>query len=261
MQKLPVLRLVRQSYLDVLENREGLVRVGGLWLLLPWLLGLAAAYGAPFLGIVGGIALAVGLAAIAVAWHRHILLGEPLQGPFARIDGRVGRYLLWTALMGLMMSLPLLLIGPLLGPAIAPEGNGAAAPEAPSAAVLLLPPAALALVWVAARLQLVFPGTAIDKRELGLAGSWGLTRGHGVRLVVAFMLVTVPVGVASLLLVLLFASIAQATGSIIMGALADLVGTASPWVQAPLVASLLSYVYLFLKQQEMPPATGVKPWG
>jgi hypothetical protein len=251
MQKLPVLRVAREAYVDVLTNWRGLLRVGGAWLLVPWGLGLAAAAGAPFLGFLASAVMAVGLAAVAVAWHRHVLLGEPLNGPFAAVDARVGRYLLWTILLGLLMSLPVLIMAPILGPALeGGAGPGAAdAGEGPGLLMLALPVISIALIWAVTRLQLVFPGTAIDQKGLNLARSWQMTRGQGLRLILALMLAALPVAIASILLVLLFAGIADATGSIIMRMLADLAGTASAWVQAPIVASLLSYTYLFLRGQ------------
>ena len=42
MNKLPVGRLARHAYLDVLANQQGLLRVGGPWLLLSWALLLLA---------------------------------------------------------------------------------------------------------------------------------------------------------------------------------------------------------------------------
>ena len=104
-------------------------------------------------------------------------------------------------------------------------------------------------VYVVMRLQLLFPATAIDDRGLNATRSWAITRGNGWRLVLGFFLATLP-GAAGLLgLAFLLAWSADATGSITLIALADLAAVANAWIQAPLIASFLSFSYLFFRQQ------------
>jgi hypothetical protein len=101
---------------------------------------------------------------------------------------------------------------------------------------------------VALRVQLVFPATAIEDRGMTLARSWGLTRGNGWRLFAGFLMATLPVALAAILVTLLLSYAADATGSIALGALADLAAVANAWLQAPLIAAFLSYVFIFLRQ-------------
>ena len=64
-----------------------------------------------------------------------------------------------------------------------------------------------------------------------------------------FFLATLPVAAALLGLAFLLAWSANATGSIALTALADLAAVANAWMQAPLIASFLSFAYLFFRQQ------------
>ena len=49
-------------------------------------------------------------------------------------------------------------------------------------------------------------------------------------------------------LALFLAWAAEATGSLALAAMADLAAVGNAWLQAPLIASFLSYAYLFFKQ-------------
>ena len=60
------------------------------------------------------------------------------------------------------------------------------------------------------------------------------------------------VQVAVLALAVLLGYLAELTGSIVLAALADLAAVANAWLQAPLIASYLSFAYLFFLQQRQP---------
>jgi hypothetical protein len=252
MTKLPAGRLARHAYLDAIGNWRGLVRVGGPWLLLAWALLLLARGGSALFTAAADLAVAVGAAAVAVAWHRHILLGEPLTRRMAPLDARVARYFVFTVLLALLVGTAPLLVLLLLGggAALGEPGGDDAAPGGSGAglALLLVPATVLACLYVALRLQLVFPATAIEDRGMTLARSWGLTRGNGWRLFAGFLMATLPVALAAILVTLLLSWAADATGSIALGAMADLAAVANAWLQAPLIAAFLSYVFIFLRQ-------------
>ena len=131
MAKLPAGRLARHAYLDTLANARGLVRVGGPWLLLAWALLLLARSGPAIFEAAANLAITLGVAAIAVAWHRHILLGEPLTSRMAPVDIRVARYFMLTVLLAIALTvLPLLALMLLGGGALFGSGEeAAAAPE------------------------------------------------------------------------------------------------------------------------------------
>ena len=99
------------------------------------------------------------------------------------------------------------------------------------------------------RLQLIFPATAIGDQALTLARSWAVTDGNGWRLVLGFFLATLPVALLVLGVALFLAWAAEATGSLALAAMADLAAVGNAWLQAPLIASFLSYAYLFFRQQ------------
>ena len=244
-ERLPVLRLVRHAYLGVIGNWRGLVQIGAPWLVLPWVLHTIG--GTP-LALLGDLALTAGLAAIAVAWHRHLLLGEPLGGRFAPFRAEVARYLAYTVVIVLLLGLASVLLtvvvavpGVLLGLASGPEG--AEGLTGPWIALGIMVGAASLLV--AMRLQLVLPAAAVGERGVTIAGSWRATRGNGWRLLAGFVLVTLPVSLAGVAAALALLALAESTGSLVLGWLARLAPIAAAWVQAPLLAGFLSYAYLF----------------
>lgn len=248
MTKLPAWRLARHAYLDVIANAQGLMRVGGPWLVLSWALLILGHLGLPLAGAAADLTVAVGAAAIAVAWHRHILRNEPLTARFAPVDARVARYLVLTVVLALAIGVvplaALLLVGGV------PDGEGGEGGV--GVGILLVPVLMLACIYVVMRLQLMFPATAIGDRTITPRGSWDLTDGNGWRLVAGFILATLPVTAAFLALALLLGHVAELTGSIVMAALADLAAVANAWLQAPLIASYLSFAYLFFLQQRQP---------
>ena len=249
MTKLPAWRLARHAYLDVIANASGLVRVGGLWLLLSWALLILGRVGLPLFGAAADLAVAVGAAAVAVAWHRHILRDEPLMARIAPVDARVARYFVFTVILALVVGVvPLTAL--LLTSGGAPEGE--AGGGGIGIAFLMVPALMLACIYVAMRFQLVFPATAIGDQSITPGRSWALTDGNGWRLVAGFVLATLPVTAAVLALAVLLGYLAEATGSIVVAGLADLAAVANAWLQAPLIASFLSFAYLFFLQQRQP---------
>jgi len=251
--RLPVLRLVRHAYLDLVGNWRSLVQIGALWLVVPWVL---HAIGGPLPAILGDLALTAGLAAIAVAWHRHLLLGEPLGHRPAPFGAEVARYLAYTVVIVLLLGVASVLLtvvvavpGVLLGLAGGPGAEGR--PGGPWLAFGILVGAASLLV--AMRLQLVLPAAAVGERRVTLAGSWNTTRGNGWRLLAGFVLVTLPVSVAGVAAAFALLALAEGTGSLVLGWLARLAPIAAAWVQAPLLAGFLSYSYLFFTRTAGPP--------
>jgi hypothetical protein len=203
--------------------------------------------GAPLFATVADLTVAIGAAAVAVAWHRHILRGEPLTARIAPVDARVARYFVFTVILALLVGVvPLTVL--LLTSRGSPDPD-AAAPGGPGIGLLLVPFLMLACIYVAMRLQLVFPATAVGDQAITPARSWSLTNGNGWRLVLGFLMATVPVAGLVLGLTVLLAYAAEATGSLVLTALADLAAVGNAWLQAPLIASFLSYAYLFFQQQ------------
>jgi hypothetical protein len=251
MTKLPFGRLARHAYLELIGNWRGLVQVGGLWLLLGWALLLLARGGSLLFTAAADLAVTVGAAAIAVTWHRYLLLGEPLTRKLAPLDARVARYLFLTVILAFLVgTTPLLVLLMVGGPALLGGAEGGTEPGGAGLGLLLVPLVVIACLWVALRVQLIFPATAIADQAMTPARSWALTRGNGGRLFLGFLLVTVPVTTTMVALTLFLGWVADATGSIVLDALSDLAAVANPWLQAPLIASFLSYAYSWFRQQE-----------
>lgn len=265
--KLPVLRLVRHAYLGLAAGWRGYVQVGAPWLILPWVL---HALGGVVPMLLGDIALTAGLAAVAVAWHRHVLLGEPLAGRWAPLRGEVARYLAYSVVIVALVALSSVLLAALTAaPAVllglgAAGGVGGASPAAGRVPALWLAlgiAAGLASLLLAMRLQLSLPAAAVGERGGILAKSWRATRGNAWRLLAGFVLVTLPIGLAGVLLALLLLAVAEQTGSLVLGWLARLAPIAAAWVQAPLLAGFLSYCYAFADRPGAAAVTAAGPPG
>lgn len=246
---LPVGDIVRKSYQDLLANHEGLVRVGLVWLVVPLVLEMLAGWtatgdGPSLLGLVASLVSFVGLSAIAVVWHRHIIMGQDLVGPLAPVDARVFRYIGFAVLVSLVSAVPA--IGAVL---VATAILGEGAVEGGGALSLLMAAGFVAAVIMAVRLQLVFPAVAIGDSGMPLRRSWQVTAGNTFRLVSGLILTVLPVLVAAMLAALaggLFTSI----GAPRFGAFVSLLaGNLGGWLQAPLVAAFLSYCYLWFREQ------------
>jgi hypothetical protein len=249
MNKLPIGLLARHAYLDVLANQEGLLRVGGPWLLLSWALLLLAHSGVPLLSLAADLSVTVGAAAIAVTWHRHILEDEPLTAKFAPVDARVMRYFVLTVLLAFVVGVPPLLMLVLTGGAeILVGGGDGDTPTGGGLGMLLVPATMVACLYAAQRLQMLLPAAAIRDTGMTAARSWALTQGNGWRLLAGFALVTLPLAVLMIAITLFLGWASDATGSIVLAALADLVAVGNAWLQAPIIASFLAYAYLFLQK-------------
>lgn len=248
MNKLPVGLLARHAYLDVLANQEGLLRVGGLWLLLSWALLLLAHSGVPLFSLAADLSVTVGAAAIAVTWHRHILEDEPLTAKFAPVDARVMRYFVLTVLLAFVVGVPPLLVLVLTGGADILAGGDGDTPTGGGLGMLLVPATMVACLYAAQRLQMLLPAAAIRDTGMTAARSWALTQGNGWRLLAGFALVTLPLAVLMIAVTLFLGWASDATGSIVLAALGDLVAVANAWLQAPIIASFLAYAYLFLQK-------------
>lgn len=251
---LPFLRLARHTYIGLATGWRGFAQIAVPWLVIPWVL---HSVGVPLLALAGDIVLTGGLAVLSVAWHRHLLLGEPLGGFRATPRREVTRYLTYTlviilALAGASLALSLLAAVPLILLGLVPvaTGEGAAAAEAPSQAALIAMGLAVAVpaLLVFMRLQLALPAVAVGDRRPKLATSWRATRGNAWRLLAGFALVTLPASVGGALLAILLLGLAEATGSLVLGWVARLAPIAAVCAQAPLLAGFLSYAYLFLER-------------
>jgi len=221
--KIRIWRMVAESYGFLLAHPGALFRVG--WLPLLLLYGINLAFGGfnpwpqsqelsallPLLGLLTVNVLAQSLvaAAVLVAWHRVVLLGEAaVPGFFALHAGfREAKYLGSWLLLSLLFMLVLVLVslaivalgfGAMLGAnaVLGASGSvGSAALGQPTQfialQVLSLIGALLIATYATTRLSLILPALATD-RQRSFGNAWQLSAGSGWRLVAASLLVMLP---------------------------------------------------------------------
>ena len=236
MRKLPFLRLAGHAHLDVLGNLGVVAQAAGLWVLVAWVL---ATVGNAGIALIADLAASVGVTAVAVAWHRRLILAEKIQRPAAPLDARVARYLVYTILLALMVALPAVVALQLT----LAMGSADAGPSVAGVLVVII--AVAAGLYASMRLQLVFPGAAVADPRTSLGASWAATTGNGWRLCLGFLLTTVPVTLAGMALAFGMGALAEATGSFVLTAFAALVPIVTAFLQASLLAAFLSFTYLF----------------
>lgn len=157
-----------------------------------------------------GIALEIALGLLAMFWQRRLLLGpEPLvrRSPDGPPPSLIGRYLLFGALLALLVAVPALILAvPFV------DGDEAEATAVFVAAVLC---AAAVMVLLLGRLFLVFPPLAIG-RPSSFRAAWRLGRGHGLRLGALVVVVALPaLALAAAAMLLLPATLAQGVAGLV----------------------------------------------
>ena len=237
MRKLPFLRLARHAHLDVLGNAGELAQAAGLWVLAAWVL---TAIGNAGLALVADFAASLGVSAVAVAWHRRLILAEQVRRPAAPLDARVGRYLLYTLMLTMVVVLP----GIVALQLTFQTGAADAGPSLMGALIAIV--AVVAGLYASMRLQLVFPGAAVADPRTSLGASWAATAGNGWRLCLGFLLTTIPVTLLGTAMALGMGMLAAATDSFVLTALSALLPIVTVFIQASLLAAFLSFTYLFL---------------
>jgi hypothetical protein len=171
--------------------------------------------------------------AVAVAWHRAILLSEPAAG-----RPRFGRAELRYLGIGIALTLG-------MAAAFLPAGM-AAGSGAPQATVggLVMVGALIAslLAVVTARCYLALPGAAIGS-AIGLAESWRRTSGNGWRLFWGMIACALPGSAVIIVWESLIDAVSQPDG--LARALASLVTAGCGLAGTAIVAGFLSFAYLW----------------
>lgn len=194
---LPVFAIVAAAYRYVWAELPALLRLSAPWLAA----GLALFAGGAVLGLYSfetaamleGLLDWLGYAAVAVAWLRHLVLGEAWPAFGAPPGAPAVRYLLWSVVLGVCASLPVGVASLL-------------AAAAPALWIPLLGAGVLAAVAIAVHLLFVPVGAALDERP-SFAQSAQLVRGRAVRIAVGFLTAILPLGIAGALAALAAASL------------------------------------------------------
>ncbi len=258
---MPVIALVRTAYAYVLHEQGRLVRLA-----LPW---IAIAYAVGLLGnLLGGASIRVGwtaagiinwfgYSAVAVAWLRHLVLGEPWPRWMAPVTPFVLRFMFATVLLVLLVAVPTALVAALLslvlGALLGPQAGG-------SAALVL----ALGLgLWAYVHLIFLPFSRAVGER-LDLAACYRLVKGRALPLLFGFLLAVLPLMlVAALGASMLAALLPLAEGEARLpseggppspgGVLVDLLMLAASYADAAITASFLAGAYVQLIRPGDPP--------
>jgi hypothetical protein len=217
----PILETVAASYAALWEGRDDALRLAAFpaglilalnlfisWQLLPSASDPAATfdptqptgispwfYPVSFLGLIPATLFACN-------WQRALLLGgEAAPGLGIRWGLRETKFLVWTILIALAMllaalvvAIPVIAVFAVMGVVLGIVQGAPTSPGAMPSVPLIIAaglPVAIAEIYVAIRLMLALPATALDgSDEFRL--SWRLTRGNALRIFVAAVLGVIP---------------------------------------------------------------------
>jgi hypothetical protein len=227
---LPILTTVAESYRLFVADLLTFVHATAGWCALlvgsqAVLMALAQTRGQRLMAMIIGLALffMTGVA-VAITWHRHILLKEAPRGPLPIRWDAVPRYVANVALIIAIIALAAGAIG---------------------TAVWFLPPTRLSLIvmlvaYVAAfltigRLLLVLPAAAVGEHRMTPRASWAFTVNNSWRLFAGLSLAAVPP--------IAIASLAQAGIGERLPQLAAAIGLALSFINMALVAGFASVAY------------------
>jgi hypothetical protein len=130
-------------------------------------------------------------AAVAVGWHRFLLLGEdPLSRPSLALDGRVVRYFATLLALVVIFFLPVLLID-ILTPWIEETRDGEL--DASAVATIVYSVAAIILIPFVNRMMLILPAIAVEAAPPSLGSAWRYTRRNTWRLLFGTVLTLLPI--------------------------------------------------------------------
>jgi hypothetical protein len=196
--RLAVTELAMASYRYLVANSDTAWRIAGLWgvvivaaelltgMVDPETTAPGMMLAALVLGLTANLVL---LPTVMVGWYRHVLLGELPDGPAPPITVRTFRTVGYSILVGVIIALPIIAVIALIWSLLGEAGMALAMVGGVIAAVLL-----------SMRFVLLFPSIAVDDPHIGLGGAWTLSEGEAGSLFLGAVLVTLPVGVAIVLL-------------------------------------------------------------
>lgn len=213
----------------LISSLAGMVLESSIFVVVPETDEVQVGFGALLLFIV---IAAVMQTVFAVAWHRHIGLGESFAG--RRIYLRFGRRELVYALIAfVIVSILSLGMGGLFTvSSLIAQGGGLG-----GIVILLVPVVAIMLI---ARLCLVLPMAAFDETP-DPSRSWQGVSGNTGRVVAVLLLVGIPVVLIELLLISVFGSVA-ASGAAALGPLGMAIDLIARFVSSLVFLALLAII-------------------
>lgn len=249
--KLPFWRTLGESYAVWFKNLPELIRIAWLWLLIMVpIVGLFMWWQAPAMidliqnarvgkadpspamtatmQAINSIILLPILSSIAVAWHRLLLRGEHVSGPYFRLDSVVIGYAVLFFLIALLFSVPQYL-GQIYLALTQPPGATTIGPVAMAVSFVGSILSLIALFF-GCRLFMVLPAKALG-RDISFGTAWAATRKNSWRLFWGYMLSLLP-----------FAAIAGGIGFWIAIAQPGVAVAASIWTIVTLLWALFGMV-------------------
>lgn len=210
--------------------------------------------------ILGLVAFCVGvlryllLVAVAVHWHRSILVGENSWRSL-QIGGREARYFLWLIMWVATFILVMILVYSTTGyigvTFSLSEWLGIGDPELSKGALLsriaVMIAAYAVLVAPFYVIALVLPAKAVDDKEFGFLSALRATRGNFWRIAIASLCFKPPILVLILLIVALPYTGVESDDTI-LGFLALIVSDTATFLWVCLEAGFLSFLYRALRQ-------------
>jgi hypothetical protein len=210
--KLPLWRTIGASYAIWFRNLPELIRITWIWLLIMVpILGLFMWWQAPAMmdmmlharagkpdpnegmtvltQALNGIIVVPILSSIAVAWHRLLLRGERVTGPYLRLDSVVIGYAVLFFLLGLLPSAPQYLgqfYAALTQPPQATEIRLGGALVSMAGTML-----SLIAFFCACRLFMVLPAKALGQ-DVSFGTAWAATRKNNWRLFWGYLFCLMP---------------------------------------------------------------------
>lgn len=185
MRIIPPLKAVSHALKSVIGYRDVGLRLGVLWIVILWMLGMASlltgkpgqlASGSGFgnvFTLASTVISLIGFCSIAVGWHRFVLRDE--AGTALRLDEPVWRYVGNSLLIMLVVFLPLILLA-------------LAVDRLPQPASLLVWPAGMIAGVFALRLSIKLPAVALGRKDFGLRHALAASEGNFWPLMVILLL-------------------------------------------------------------------------
>lgn len=185
------------SYSLLFKNFGSFLRVCWAWVLLAYLVGYAGGYLAVHtsneaLAILGAVAVTLCAAAVAVKWHRRVMLGAAAVGPALALGRRDALFIGRALLLMLAVTVPTALLMFLVIAALFADDQGLII-----ATVILCFVLALISLYVLIRFSLIMPAAAIDAHDFGWRESWRATAGVSLPLWGGSLVAILPLAIAS----------------------------------------------------------------
>lgn len=254
MTALPIWPTVAESYRYTFANLGLLVRVSWQWfavisaaVLALAMLSIEDHVTRIFIGLAATMLFTAASCAVAVTWHRVVLIGMRPRRRITIVFGlREAKYFLLSmsiVLAAFAVSLALILtLARIVGPGLYTRTT-----------VALI---TLGLLLVITRISLRITAVTIDDRAMGFARSWALTRGNTWRLTLGFIACTAPFFAVKYLVDQAATRLVEA-GMAPAGTGLGLVGGALLFLGIAVGAAFFSYAYRALVPAEQKAAAGI----